>query len=80
LATRARSWFLFPLRLGILRDDAKLGADAVQNPIDHFRSVPNRAYTQRNGGLVDIKVDPLLRSLHGGPRYAAFLEKMRLPL
>ena len=40
----------------------------------------NRAYAQRDGGLVDIKVDPLLRSLHGDPRYAALLEEMRLPL
>jgi hypothetical protein len=28
----------------------------------------NRAYAQRDDGLVDIKVDPLLRRLHGGPR------------
>jgi hypothetical protein len=40
----------------------------------------NRAYAQRDGGLVDIKVDPLLRSLRRGPRYAALLEKMPLPL
>jgi hypothetical protein len=33
---------------------------------------------QRDGGLVDIKVEPLLRSLHGDPHYAALLEKMRL--
>jgi hypothetical protein len=49
------------------------------NASQAFESL-NRAYAQRDGGLVDIKVDPLLRSLHGGPRYAAFLEKMRLPL
>ena len=40
----------------------------------------NRAYAQRDGGLVDIKVDPELRSLHGDPRYAELLEKMRLPV
>ena len=40
----------------------------------------SRPYAQRDVGLVDIKVDPLLRSLHGGPRYAALLEKMRLLL
>ena len=40
----------------------------------------SRDYAQRDGGLVDIKVDPLLRSLHGDARYAALLEKMRLPL
>ena len=27
-----------------------------------------------------IKPDPLLKSFHGDPRYAAFLKKMRLPL
>jgi hypothetical protein len=35
----------------------------------------NRAYAQRDGGLVDIKVDPLLRSLHGDPLHAALLER-----
>ena len=35
---------------------------------------------QRDGGLVNVKVDPLLRKLHGDPRYAALLKKMNLPL
>jgi eukaryotic-like serine/threonine-protein kinase len=39
-----------------------------------------RAYSQRDGGLIAMKADPLLRSLEGDPRYAAFLQKMRLPL
>lgn len=39
-----------------------------------------RAYTQRDGGLADIKGDPLLRSLQGDPRYTAFLKKMNLPV
>jgi hypothetical protein len=38
----------------------------------------NRAYRQRDSGLVGLKVDPLLRSLHGDPRYRLLLEKMRL--
>jgi eukaryotic-like serine/threonine-protein kinase len=38
-----------------------------------------RAYAQRDGGLAEIKGDPLLRTLEPDPRYAAFLKKMRLP-
>jgi len=39
-----------------------------------------RAYAQRDGGLSDMKGDPLLKSLERDPRYAAFLKKMRLPV
>jgi TolB-like protein/predicted Ser/Thr protein kinase len=39
-----------------------------------------RAYSQRDGGFIAMKGDPLLRSLEPDPRYAAFLRKMRLPL
>jgi Flp pilus assembly protein TadD len=38
-----------------------------------------RAYTERDGDLVSIKVDPLLKSLTGDPRYAALLKKLGLP-
>jgi TolB-like protein/Flp pilus assembly protein TadD/tRNA A-37 threonylcarbamoyl transferase component Bud32 len=38
-----------------------------------------RAYRQRDGGLVDIKTDPPLADLHDDPRYKAFLRKMNLP-
>ena len=38
-----------------------------------------RAYAQRDGGLADMKGDPLLKNLERDPRYAAFLKKMRLP-
>jgi TolB-like protein/DNA-binding winged helix-turn-helix (wHTH) protein/cytochrome c-type biogenesis protein CcmH/NrfG len=37
-----------------------------------------RAYTQRDAGLVALKVDPLVRGLHTDPRYRAMLEKLRL--
>ena len=37
-----------------------------------------RARTQRDGGLVLVKVDPLMRSLRGAPRYKALVEKMGL--
>jgi len=51
-----------------------------------FRNQPSeafewldRAYAQRDGGLVLTKVSPLLKNLHGDPRYAAMLKKLNLP-
>ena len=38
-----------------------------------------RAYAQRDGGLTEVKRDPLLASLRADPRYKAFLAKMKLP-
>ncbi len=38
-----------------------------------------RAYTQHDGGLIQIKYDRLLASLHGDPRYASLLRQMNLP-
>jgi TolB-like protein len=40
----------------------------------------NRAYEQRDGGISDVKSNPLLASLRTDPRYQAFLRKMQLPL
>jgi hypothetical protein len=39
----------------------------------------DRAYAQRDGGLIGTKVDPLLKSLHNDPRYAALLKKLNFP-
>ena len=39
----------------------------------------DRAYAQRDGGLIGTKVDPLLKSLHNDPRYAAWLKKLKFP-
>ena len=39
----------------------------------------DRAYAQRNSGLIETKVDPLLKSLHHDPRYAALLKKLHFP-
>ena len=39
-----------------------------------------RAYSQRDSGLSEMKGDPLLKSLEADPRYKALLTKMRLPL
>lgn len=38
-----------------------------------------RAYSQRDGGMISLKVDPLLRNVHSNPRYKALLRKMNLP-
>jgi TolB-like protein/Flp pilus assembly protein TadD len=37
-----------------------------------------RAYRQRDAGLASMKVDPLLRGLHGDPRWLPWLARMRL--
>jgi len=39
-----------------------------------------RAYKQRDGGLANVKGDPLLRNIEHDPRYRPFLQKMKLPL
>jgi len=39
-----------------------------------------RAYRQRDGGLAEMKGDPLLRNIEHDPRWPAFLQKMKLPL
>jgi TolB-like protein/DNA-binding winged helix-turn-helix (wHTH) protein/Tfp pilus assembly protein PilF len=51
-----------------------------------FRDQPNeafewldRAHAQRDGGLIGTKVEPLLKTLHNDPRFAAFLKKLNLP-
>ncbi|MGC1416430.1 MAG: winged helix-turn-helix domain-containing protein [Candidatus Acidiferrum sp.] len=52
---------------------------AFRNQSDQAFKWLDRAYTQRDGGLIATKVDPLLKSLHDDPRYAAFLKKLNLP-
>jgi tetratricopeptide (TPR) repeat protein len=39
-----------------------------------------RAYKQRDGGLLGIKTDPLLKNLRHDRRYTELLKKMRLPV
>ena len=39
----------------------------------------DRAYAQRDGGLTQMKGDPLLRNLVADPRHGALLRKMKLP-
>ena len=52
---------------------------AFRNQRDEAFQWLDRAYVQHDGGLIFIKIDPLLRNLHGDPRYTALLEKLRLP-
>jgi TolB-like protein/DNA-binding winged helix-turn-helix (wHTH) protein/Flp pilus assembly protein TadD len=39
-----------------------------------------RAYKQRDSGLPDIKVDPIMKTLRHDRRFAELLKKMRLPI
>ena len=52
---------------------------AFRNQSDEAFEWLDRAYAQRDGGLIAAKVDPLLKSLHNDPRYAAFLKKLNFP-
>ena len=52
---------------------------AYRGEVDRAFEWLDRAYVQRDGGLSQIKGDPHLKRLGSDPRYAAFLEKMRLP-
>ncbi len=40
----------------------------------------DRAYARRDQGVSSVKRDRLLKGLHGDPRWAAFLAKVRLPV
>ena len=52
---------------------------AFRNQSDEAFEWLDRAYAERDSGLVGTKVDPLLKSLHKDPRFAAFLKKLNLP-
>jgi tetratricopeptide (TPR) repeat protein len=52
---------------------------AFRNEPDKAFEWLGRAYAQHNTGLVETKVDPLLKSLRNDPRYAALLKKLNLP-
>jgi len=53
--------------------------NAFRGNIDSAFEWLERAYSQRDGGLSEIKGDPLLKNLEKDPRWIAFLKKMRLP-
>jgi tetratricopeptide (TPR) repeat protein len=52
---------------------------AFRNQSDEAFEWLDRAYAQRNSGLIHTKVDPLLKSLHSHPRFAALLKKLNFP-
>ena len=52
---------------------------AFRNRPDEAFEWLDRAYAQRDGGVIETKVDPRLKSLHNDPRFAAFLKKLNFP-
>jgi TolB-like protein/DNA-binding winged helix-turn-helix (wHTH) protein len=52
---------------------------AFRNQSDEAFDWLERAYAQRDDGLIGTKVDPLLKNLHVDPRFAALLKKLNLP-
>jgi tetratricopeptide (TPR) repeat protein len=53
---------------------------AFRNEADKAFEWLERAYKQRDGGLTEMKGDPLLRNIEKDPRYRAFLQKMKFPI
>jgi serine/threonine protein kinase/tetratricopeptide (TPR) repeat protein len=51
---------------------------AARSEVDAAFEWLEHAYAQRDGGLMDVRTSPYLRSLHGDPRWGAFLKKMGL--
>jgi tetratricopeptide (TPR) repeat protein len=52
---------------------------AFRNQSDEAFEWLDRAYTKHDDGLIHTKVDPLLKSVHSDPRFAALLKKLNLP-
>ena len=52
---------------------------AFRNQPDEAFKWLDRAFAQHDDGLTLTKVDPLLKNLHGDPRFAALLKKLNLP-
>jgi len=52
---------------------------AFRNQTDEAFEWLDRAYAQRDPSLGSTKVEPLLKSLHNDPRFAALLKKLNLP-
>jgi TolB-like protein/Tfp pilus assembly protein PilF len=52
---------------------------AFRNQRDEAFEWLDRAYAQREGNIANTNLEPLLKNLHGDPRYAALLKKLNLP-
>ena len=52
---------------------------AFRNQPDEAFEWLDRAYASHDDELIYTKVEPLLKSLHNDPRFAAFLKKLHLP-
>jgi hypothetical protein len=53
---------------------------AFRNQRDEAFAWLDRAYAQRDDGLIFTKVEPLLKSLHNDPRFAGLLKKLNPPI
>ena len=53
---------------------------AFRNQPDEGFEWLDRAYSRHNDGLIETKIEPLLKNLHHDPRYTAFLKKLNLPI
>src|SRR5579864_4358813 len=56
------------------------GVYAFRNQSDEAFEWLDRAFVQRNAGLIEAKVNPLLKSLHHDPRFASQLKKLNFPI
>ena len=54
--------------------------NAFRGEVDEAFTWLDRAYAQRDGGMSELKGDPLLKNLEGDPRYDVFVRKVRLPI
>jgi hypothetical protein len=52
---------------------------AFRNRRDEAFEWLDRAYGQREGNLARTNFEPMLKNLHGDPRYNTFLNKIHLP-
>jgi TolB-like protein/DNA-binding winged helix-turn-helix (wHTH) protein len=52
---------------------------AFRNQFDEAFEWLDRAYGERDAGLIQTKAEPLLKSLRHDPRYAALLKKLNFP-
>ena len=52
---------------------------AYRGEVDQAFVWLKRSYLQRDPGLNQLKLDPMLKSLRGDPRYLDLLKKMRIP-